>query len=351
MGPHIAQTVARITGIPVQALLKQEARKLLNLEKSLKKQIVGQDQVLGAIASAIRRFGAGIAARERPLGSFMFLGPSGVGKTLTAKLLAHELFGDEQALLRIDMSEFMERHNVSRLVGAPAGYIGYEEGGRLTEMIKRRPYAVVLFDEIEKAHPDVLNLLLQILEEGELTDAAGKKINFRNTIIVMTSNLGLSSLNRWARSFGFFAAAKTAAKEPSGSGDAVKQEVLSKIREHFRPEFLNRIDKTIVFEPLSKEDIKKVVKLELEKLQTQLLAERQISLKIPQAVINFLTEKSFDPSQGARLVRKNLQDFVEDKIANQLLEGKLSSGDLAEILLDSHQKLNRLEIKKHSQNS
>ncbi len=327
---HIAETVARITGIPLQTLLRKEAQKLLNLEKRLQKQIVSQTHVLKEIASAVRRARAGLAPQNRPLATFMFLGPSGVGKTLVGKLLAKEVFESEQALLRIDMSEMMERHNVARLIGAPAGYIGYEEGGRLTESVKRRPYAVILFDEIEKAHPDVLNILLQILEEGELTDAAGKKISFRNTIIILTSNIGLSSLNQWAKSFGFSPERKENGPELLDEA-IIKQQVQTKVREHFRPEFVNRIDKILVFHPLTKEDIQKIVKLELQKLQEQLAAQN-LKLTTSSAAIKDLTAKSFDQSQGARLVRKNIQDFAEDLIAQEILHGKIKPGQ--EIKLD-----------------
>jgi ATP-dependent Clp protease ATP-binding subunit ClpC len=339
---HIAETVARITGIPTQNIVKKESQKILALEKNLKNQIIGQDHAIAEIAASIRRSRAGITAPLRPLGSFMFLGPSGVGKTLTAKILAQELFEDQNALIRIDMSEFMEKHNVARLIGAPAGYVGYEEGGRLTEAIKRRPYAVILFDEIEKAHPDVLNMLLQILEEGELTDASGKRTNFRNTLIIMTSNVGLGQLNKWAQSFGFSTKAKANADELDP--ELVKQQVLEKIREHFRPEFLNRVDKIVVFEPLKKTDIQKVVKLELKKLQDRLKDDQKIKLKLPSPAVNFLTDKSFDPAQGARLVRRNLQDLLEDRIAELILENKLKPGSTATAKLKKQGKLTRLEI-------
>ncbi len=330
LGSHIAETVARMTGIPLHTLLRKEAQKLLNLEKRLQKQIVSQTHVLKEIAGAIRRSRAGISPKDRPLASFMFLGPSGVGKTLMAKLLASAIFENDQALVRIDMSEMMERHNVARLIGAPAGYVGYEEGGKLTETIKRRPYAVILFDEIEKAHPDVLNILLQIFEEGELTDATGKKVNFRNTIIILTSNIGLSSLNQWAKKFGFSAEQKEGTSKKDESFE-LKGQVEAKVREHFRPEFINRIDKILVFHPLAKADIKKIVKLELDKLKEQ-LADQKLKLTIAPAIINYLADKSFDPSQGARLVRKNIQDLVEDLVAQEILQGKIKSGQ--EIRLD-----------------
>ncbi|OGE74515.1 MAG: hypothetical protein A3K06_03035, partial [Candidatus Doudnabacteria bacterium RIFCSPHIGHO2_01_52_17] len=321
-GSHIAETVARMTGIPMKNLLKAETQKLLNLEERLKKKFISQLHVVKDIAASIRRSRAGITAPQRPLGSFMFLGPSGVGKTLLAKLLAEELFEDPGALIRIDMSELMERHNVARLIGAPAGYIGYEEGGRLTEAVKRRPYAVVLFDELEKAHPDVTNILLQILEEGELTDAGGKKVNFRNTLIIMTSNVGLPSLNRWAESYGF----ATAGSAEAPDSEVIKQGVMKQVREHFRPEFLNRIDKIVVFQPLTREDVKKIVKLEMQTFQNRLWTERKLKLTLDEPTINFIAEKSFDPAHGARLVRKNLQDLVEDPIAGLILSAKTKEG-------------------------
>ena len=336
---HIAETVARITGIPQQVLLRKEARRLLELEKNLKNHIVGQDEILKAVASSIRRSRAGIASYDRPSASLMFLGPSGVGKTLMAKLLANEVFQDEKSLIRIDMSELMERHNIARLIGAPAGYVGYEEGGRLTESIRRRPYSVLLFDEIEKAHPDVFNLLLQILEEGELTDAAGKKVNFRNTIVIMTSNIGMNHLNKWAQTFGFDESKNASAETPDAR--AIKQQVMRQLREQMKPEFLNRIDKILVFEPLDKQAIEKIVELELEKIQKK-LTEQEIKLVYSNPVITYLAQISFDPNQGARLVRKNLQDLVEDKIAGQILHGKTKKG--GSITLEAANKKGRRSI-------
>ena len=314
-GGHIADTVSRITGIPNLHLEHREKKRLLALEKTLKKHITGQDQALATIASAVRRSRTGISASRRPIGSFMFLGPSGVGKTLTAKILAREIFGDEKALIRIDMSEFMERHNVARLTGAPAGYVGYEDGGRLTETVRRRPYAVVLFDEIEKAHPEIFNLLLQIFEEGELTDAAGRRVNFRNTIIIMTSNIGLANFNKWAQSFGF-------GSKTEISGGAVKDGVLKEVKDNFRPEFLNRVDKLIIFEPLGKTQIKNIIALELEKF-TKKLAEMEIKLTVTAKAQKFLLEKSFDSASGARLVRKNIETYVEDLLAQKILGSEL----------------------------
>ncbi len=326
LGFHIAKTVARMTGIPSPTLLRGETLKLLRLEKNLKKILVGQDPILKEISTSVRRSRAGIAEAARPLGSFIFLGPTGVGKTLLAKLLAAEVYADENALVRLDMSEFMERHNVSRLTGAPPGYVGYEEGGRLTETVRRKPYAVVLFDEIEKAHPDVFNILLQVLEEGELTDAAGKKTNFRNTIIILTSNIGLAELQRLAQNFGFQASKKSEARQEVLDPQSVKDHVLKLVREHFRPEFLNRLDKILVFSPLTLTDLKKIVNLELKKLQERLAAQH-LKLQISPQLLNRLAKQSFDPQQGARLIRKNIQTLIEDKVAEALLLGKLKAGD------------------------
>jgi ATP-dependent Clp protease ATP-binding subunit ClpC len=327
----IARTVAMITKIPISKLLKTEAKKLVNLEKTMQSQIVGQDEATKIIASAIRRSRAGITSPKRPIASFLFLGPTGVGKTETAKVLAQEVFEDREALIRVDMSEFMERHNVSRLIGAPAGYVGYEEGGRLTEEIRRRPYAVILFDEIEKAHPDVFNILLQILEEGQLTDAAGKRVNFRNTIIIMTSNIGISDLNRQASDFGFSAEAGLEAIDAKRKAeieyDRVKENVLASLKNTMRPELLNRIDKILVFHPLSMEEIKKITVLEAEKLAAHIKQQHNITLTVPREVIRFIADHSFDPQQGARLIRRNIQDLVEDPLAEMLINGDICSNN------------------------
>lgn len=323
---HIAEGVSRITGIPMQTLVKKDLSQISDLEARLRKKIIGQGQAIKDIASAIRRSRAGISQTARPLGSFLFLGPSGVGKTLLARTLARELFGHEQALVRIDMSELMERHNVARLIGAPAGYVGYEEGGRLTETIRRKPYAVVLFDEMEKAHPDVFNLLLQILEEGELTDASGKPVNFRNTLIIMTSNIGLGAFNKAAGSFGFNR------ERNSGLDFArARDQVLGEVKSLLRTEFLNRIDKIIVFEPLKSSDLKKIAALEIDRLTKQ-LAELGIRLLARAKIAHWLAQISFDPEQGARQIRKNIQEQVEDLIAKKIIAGFVKPGQT--IVLD-----------------
>ncbi|MDP4000727.1 MAG: ATP-dependent Clp protease ATP-binding subunit [bacterium] len=323
----IANTVSSITKIPLNKLLKAEAKKLVNLEKTLKNKIIGQDEVIQIVASAVRRSRAGINSPKRPIASFLFLGPTGVGKTETAKVLAQEIFEDSNALIRVDMSEFMERHNVSRLIGAPAGYVGYEEGGRLTEEIRKKPYAVVLFDEIEKAHPDVFNILLQILEEGELTDAAGKHINFRNTIIIMTSNIGATELTRQAGSIGFsldrtneLSFART---EADAEYDQTKEKVLKSLKETMRPELINRIDKVVVFRPLNMETIKKIVSLELLKLVEHIYKQQNVKLSIDKEVVRLIAEKSYDPAQGARFIRRRIQEMIEDPLAEKIIAGEI----------------------------
>ncbi len=326
----IAHTVSMMTKIPLARLAKSEMSRLSNLEKILKSKIVGQDEAVTEIAKSIRRSRAGITDPKRPLGSFIFLGPTGVGKTETAKALAAEVFEDEDALIRVDMSEFMERHNVARLIGAPAGYVGYEEGGRLTEAVRRKPYAVVLFDEIEKANPDVFNILLQILEDGQLTDAAGKKVNFRNTIIIMTSNLGMQELSMQAAKIGFAERDredKNQQEKLEAEYDRIKDGITDTLKQEFRPEFLNRIDKIIVFHPLGFEQLKKITQLQISYLQQRLL-EQGVILKTTAAVVKLISEKSFDPAQGARFVRKNIQDQLEDPLAEKIISGGAKEGSV-----------------------
>ncbi len=324
----IAHTVSMMTKIPLHKLAKTDIGKLASLEKILRGKIVGQDEAVEEISRAIRRSRAGITDPNRPLGSFIFLGPTGVGKTETAKALASEIFEDEDALIRVDMSELMERHNVARLIGAPAGYVGYGEGGRLTEAVRRKPYAVVLFDEIEKANPDVFNIFLQILEDGQLTDADGKKVNFRNTVIIMTSNLGMQELSRAAAKIGFADRSETEQDKKlqlEREYEQIKNGVTEKLKEEFRPEFLNRIDKIIVFRPLGFNELKKITQLQIAQLQARLL-EQNVQLKASAAVTKFISEKSFDPAQGARFVRKNIQEFLEDPLAEKIISGKTLDG-------------------------
>ncbi len=324
----IAHTVSMVTKIPLSRLTKTEIGKLSGLEKILKARVVGQNEAVESVAKTIRRSRAGIADPRRPLGSFIFLGPTGVGKTETAKVLAKEVFEDEDALIRVDMSEFMERHNVSRLIGAPAGYVGYGEGGQLTEAVRRKPYSVVLFDEIEKANPDVFNILLQILEDGQLTDAQGKKVSFKNTVVIMTSNLGVQELTQQAAKIGF--AEKT--DEPAGRKEAlaleyerIKEGVLETLRGEFRPELLNRIDQVVVFRPLGPDELIQITKLQLADLQGRLL-ERGIQLKFAPSVAKYIADQSFDPAQGARFVRRSIQQLVEDPLAEKIITGFKDGG-------------------------
>lgn len=340
----IIRTVSTITKIPLSKLVKSETKKLVGLEKMMQSKVIGQEEATKTIASAIRRSRIGINSPRRPIASFLFLGPTGVGKTQTAKVLAQEVFEDRDALIRVDMSEFMERHNVARLIGAPAGYVGYEEGGRLTEEIRKKPYAVVLFDEIEKAHPDVFNILLQILEEGMLTDAAGKKVNFKNTVIIMTSNIGITDLTKQANSFGFGeerAQNNTAREQADKEYDRVKEKVLASLKETMRPELLNRIDKTVVFRPLGMDEIKKIVALELAETFNHIQKNQLITISADSAAIKHIADKSYDPAQGARLVRRNMQEFIEDPLAEMIISGDVTEGSALRITA----KNNKIEIK------
>jgi ATP-dependent Clp protease ATP-binding subunit ClpC len=315
----IAQIVAMWTGVPVQSLAKSDVIRLSNLEKNLENYIVGQSEALKTISSAIKRSSIGVSDPNRPLGSFIFLGPTGVGKTELAKVLAREVYGREEALVKIDMSEFMEKHNVSRLVGAPPGYIGYEDAGKLTETIRRQPYSVVLLDEIEKAHPDVFNMLLQIMEDGYITDAKGRRINFRNTILIMTSNIGMTELNRQA-AIGF----KTKdAADANSRYEEIKSRIAEELKQHFRPEFLNRLDKVVVFKPLGQVEVKEIVRRQIQRLSDRLLPEG-IEIQVTPEAIDFLAEKGFDPEFGARPVRRVITEYVEDPLSELLLTGKLS---------------------------
>jgi len=322
----VAQVISNMTGIPATSLVKSEVERLKNLSKALSQQVIGQEEACEAIAKAIRRSRTGIAEAKRPIGSFVFMGPTGVGKTELVKTIAKQVFQDEDALITVDMSEFMERHNVSRLVGATAGYVGYEEGGQLTEQVRRKPYSVVLFDEIEKAHPEVFNILLQILEEGRLTDAKGRKVDFRNTIVIMTSNIGAKKLTKGAAPMGFDTGA--ALKKDEKKYEEIKDTVMEELREKFNPEFLNRIDKVIVFKPLTQKVIKEIVKLRLSELKER-LAEKNIKLKVQPAAMKVLCEKSYDPDFGARPVRRTIQELIEDQISELMLLKELKPGQTA----------------------
>lgn len=308
----IASVVAKWTGIPVDRLMEGEKDKLVHAEEVLGKRVIGQREAIIAVANSVRRARAGLQDPNRPLGSFIFLGPTGVGKTELARSLADFLFDDEQAMIRIDMSEFMEKHSVSRLIGAPPGYVGYEEGGHLTESVRRRPYSVVLLDEIEKAHPDVFNVLLQVLDDGRLTDGKGRTVDFKNTILIMTSNLGSSIINQMA--------------ENEMGKDAIQTQIDDLLNHHFKPEFLNRIDEIIIFERLRREDLLSIVDIQVKKL-IQRLAEKEISLHIRESAKNFLVENGYHPSYGARPLKRTIQKYLENPLAVKLLQGEMIPKD------------------------
>lgn len=325
----IADVVARMTGIPVAKVIKTEAKYLLNLEKNIGKHVIGQPEAVKAVSKAVRRNRVGISAGTRPIGSFIFMGPTGVGKTELARVLAREFFGSQENLVKIDMSEFGERHTAARLVGAPAGYVGYDEGGQLTDKIRRQPYSLVLFDEIEKAHPDVFNMLLQILEDGVLTDAKGRKIDFSNTIIIMTSNIGAEKLQQESR-LGFQAVRPEDMKDLDALHETNKDKVHDELKKMMRPELLNRIDKVIVFRALTKKDVQKILDLQLDELRERLV-KHGIGLKVTQAAKNYFIEHGYDIKNGARPMRRLIEDTVEDHIATQLLEEEYKRGDVIKI--------------------
>lgn len=325
----IAAVVARITGVPVQKVIRTEAKYLLNLEKTLKKHIIGQSEAVEAVAKAVRRNRSGISDDRRPIGSFIFLGPTGVGKTELARTLAQEFFGSEKALIKIDMSEFGEHHNVSRLMGAPAGYVGYDDGGQLTDKVRRQPYSLVLFDEIEKAHPDVFNMLLQLLEDGRLTDGKGRIIDFSNTVIIMTSNIGADKLQKEAR-LGFSLQTKKDKQDLDALHERNKGEVLESLRKMMRPELLNRIDSTIVFRALTKDEILRILDLQLAELETRLV-RRGLGLKVQMSAKKYLADKGYDVKNGVRPLRRLIQDTLEDHISNGLLDGTYSKGTMVNV--------------------
>jgi ATP-dependent Clp protease ATP-binding subunit ClpC len=316
----IAEVVSKMTGIPLTRLEKAESERLLKLEEELHKHVISQDEAIKAISKAIRRARSGLKDPRRPMGSFIFVGPSGVGKTLLSKSLAEFMFGHEDAVIRIDMSEYMEKHNVSRLIGAPPGYVGYEEGGQLTERIRRRPYAVVLLDEIEKAHPDVFNMLLQVMEEGQLTDSFGRHVDFRNVVLIMTSNIG-AELIKNKGGFGF------SKSNEEANYTKIKSTLLQEIQRYFRPEFVNRLDDVIVFRPLTRENLVNIIEYELKKLQKR-LAERAMVLKMDDKAKDFLIEKGYNPDFGARPLRRALEQQVEDPLSESILRGEFKAGNV-----------------------
>jgi ATP-dependent Clp protease ATP-binding subunit ClpC len=314
----IAYIVSKWTGIPIVRLEEKEQTKFLKMEDGLHKRVIGQDESISVIAHAVRRSRAGIKDPRRPIGSFIFLGPTGVGKTLVARALAEFMFGDEDAIIQIDMSEYMEKFNVSRLVGAPPGYVGYDEGGQLTEKVRRRPYSVVLLDEIEKAHPDVFNILLQMLEEGRLTDSFGRKVDFKNTIIIMTSNIGAETLKKQG-SIGF------KSQEEEVTYQSMKSRLLEEVKKVFKPEFLNRVDDTIVFRPLTKEDLEKIIELEIKDVESR-LKDQHILIDLTKEAKDFLVERGFDKVFGARPLKRTIQRFLEDPLAEEIIKGSYKNG-------------------------
>ena len=328
----IANVVAGWTGIPVNRLTEDESLRLLRLEETLHQRVVGQDEAVTAVARAIRRGRVGLKDPKRPIGSFLFLGPTGVGKTELCKALAEAMFGDENAMIRIDMSEYMERHTVSRLVGSPPGYVGHEEGGQLTEKVRRKPYSVVLFDEIEKAHEDVWNILLQILEDGIVTDSQGRRVDFKNTIIVMTSNVGAKNITAAEKPLGFDGSDPDAQKDEAQSFARIREAVMTELRQTFRPEFLNRIDEIIVFRQLTEENIRSIARRMLDIIGGR-MAQQGITLQADDDAVAALAKDGFDARYGARPLRRTLQTEVEDAVAEQMLEGKLQSGDTAHVCL------------------
>ncbi len=316
----IMNVIAKVTGIPLTRMEKSDSEKLLNIENELRSMVVGQEEGVEAISKALRRSRADLRDPKRPIGSFLFLGPTGVGKTLLAKAMAEIMFGDREALLQFDMSEYMEKFNVSRLVGSPPGYVGYEEGGQLSEAVRRRPYCVVLFDEIEKAHPDITHILLQILEEGKLTDSLGRKVDFRNTIIILTSNIGADLLKRQT-SMGFGASSN------DSSYDKMKEKILEEAKKLFKPEFINRLDDLIVFRALNKEDVMKIVDIESAKVTKRLKQHRELTLELSKEAKEFLVEKGYDPALGARPLRRAIERFLEDPLAEEILKGNIHAHD------------------------
>lgn len=325
----VADVVARMTGVPVTKVIRSEAKYLLNLEKTLGKYIIGQKDAIKSVSTAVRRSRSGISDSRRPIGSFVFLGPTGVGKTELARVLAREFFGSEDNLVKIDMSEFGEHHNVSRLMGAPAGYVGYDDGGQLTDKIRRQPYSLVLFDEIEKAHPDVFNVLLQILEDGKLTDGKGRSIDFSNTIVIMTSNIGAEKLQKESE-FGFSAQTKKDKENLDDLHERNKQNVLDSLKSMMRPEMLNRIDKLVVFRALSKREVGVILDLQLDELRTRLLGQG-LALKVSIAAKKHLVKEGYDPKNGVRPMRRIIQETLENQISEGLLDGKFQKGTIVDV--------------------
>ena len=327
---NVAEIVSRWTGIPVQSMQEEESQRLLHLEEVLHKRVIGQEEAVKALAKAVRRGRVGLKDPNRPIGSFLFLGPTGVGKTELSKALAEALFGDENAMVRIDMSEYMEKHSVSRMVGSPPGYVGYEEGGQLSEKVRRNPYSVVLFDEIEKASPEVFNILLQVLDDGHITDGQGRKVDFKNTVIIMTSNAGARSIAAPKR-LGF-----TSVETPEQSYEMMKKGVMDEIKTIFKPEFLNRIDDIIVFHPLEKEEITRIVRLLTDVMAKRVKENMNITVSFTKKAIEKIAEEGYDKAYGARPLRRAIQSKIEDAFAEEYLLGNIKAGDKVSVGLKTN---------------
>ena len=335
---EIARIVARWTGIPVSKLMEGEREKLLHLEDILHERVIGQDEAVERVSEAILRSRAGIQDPNRPIGSFLFLGPTGVGKTELSKALAEAMFGSEDAMIRVDMSEYMEKHSVSKMIGSPPGYVGHEDGGQLSEKVRRNPYAVILFDEIEKAHPDVFNILLQVLDDGHITDSQGRKVDFKNTIIIMTSNAGAQAIVE-PKKLGF-----ASGNDEKQNYERMKGSVMEEVRRIFKPEFLNRIDETIVFRALNKDDMKQIVGLMTKELAKRCETQLGITLVVRDAAKQYIVDKAYDPKYGARPLRRKIQDEIEDPLAEKLLDGSIRRGD--EVIVTTKKNAIFLEPKK-----
>ncbi|MEX0869882.1 MAG: AAA family ATPase, partial [Candidatus Spechtbacterales bacterium] len=335
----IAGIISRWTGIPASRMLEEEIARLANMEKELKRRIIGQEEAIDAVANAIRRNRAGVGETDRPIGSFIFLGPTGVGKTELARALAEFMFDDENAIVRLDMSEYMERHAVSRMMGSPPGYVGHDEGGQLTEKIKRRPYSVILLDEIEKAHPEVFNILLQILDDGRLTDAKGRSVDFRNTVIIMTSNIGSDYIKN-VSSLGFEASGEEKPEEGrmNKQEELMREKVTASLRENFKPEFLNRLDETIIFHPLSKEMLAQIVSIQLRNT-TKRLKERDIKIRFGKGVKEFIVDKGYDPNFGARPLKRAIQKEILDPLSKKLIESNVQGSASVSITLNKQNEI------------
>ncbi|MGL4737442.1 MAG: ATP-dependent Clp protease ATP-binding subunit, partial [Cellulosilyticaceae bacterium] len=323
----IGDVVSSWTKIPVKKLAEEETERLRKLESILHERVIGQDEAVVSVSKAVRRGRVGLKDPNRPIGSFLFLGPTGVGKTELTKTLAESMFGDENAMIRIDMSEYMEKHAISKLIGSPPGYVGYEEGGQLTEKVRRKPYAVVLFDEIEKAHPDVFNILLQILDDGHITDSSGRKVSFKNTVIIMTSNIGARNIIE-PKKVGFLSVEDVSKKYAD-----MKKNVMEEVKKLFRPEFLNRIDEVIVFHPLTADHIREIAEVMIKGLMTRISKNVGVTLSLTKEALDFLSEKGYDQAYGARPLRRTIQTHIEDKLSDELLEGKIQEGDTVEVCI------------------